>query len=127
MAVDCDAILKLATDDIESARCEARVRNVIGRAYYASFHRAGAFHDALPDQGVAPLSAVGMHRALSYSLENPTVTDAALRKKSIQVGYICRDLHSKRVDADYDIDREITKKTAEQAIEQAQRIFELTV
>jgi len=126
MAVDCIAILKLATDDIQSADGEARVRNVIGRAYYAAYHRANLFHNALPDQGAAPLDKVGLHRALSFSLENPTVSDAALRKKSKQIGYMCRDLHSKRVDADYDIDRDITIKTAEQAVEQTKRLFDLT-
>lgn len=126
MAFKCDAILKLATDDITSADCEARFRNIVGRAYYASYHRACEFHAALPDQGMTPSEKVGSHRALSYSLENPTVSDSDLKKRSKQIGYLCRDLHSKRLDADYEIEKDVKKAFAEQSIEQARRIFELT-
>ena len=126
MAIDCDAILRLAAEDISIADCEARFRNVIGRAYYASYHKATAFHSALPDQGIEPSEKVGVHRALSYALQNPTVSNTELRKKSRQIGYICRDLHGRRVDADYNIEKDIKKKDAEQSLEQARHIFELT-
>lgn len=126
MAVDCNGILKLAIDGMVDADCETKFRNFIGRAYYASYHRAKEFHENLPDQGLHHTEQVGAHRRLSFALENPTVSDRDLHKKSKQLGYICRDLHAKRVDADYHIDIDIGKKMAEQAIAQAQFIFKLT-
>lgn len=126
MAVTCDAILELAEYDLNSAKCEARYRNIVGRAYYACFHRAKEFHLALPDQGLLPAERVGVHRELTYSLENPTVTDDSLKKKSKRIGYICRDLHAKRVDADYKVEMEIGRNTAEIAVKQAKMIFEIT-
>lgn len=126
MAIVCDAILKLAADNIEAADCEVKFRSVIGRAYYASFHKATEFHCGLKDQGMLPAEKVGKHRQLSYALENPTVSDPAVRRRSIQVGYLCRDLHTKRVDADYNIGMDIKKRVAEQAVEQAKDIFRLT-
>src|SRR3546814_9449243 len=73
---------------------------MIGRAYYAVYHRADLFHRSLPQPGLAAPDG-GKHKQLWYALTNPTVNDNKIKMTSRKIGYLCKDLHAKRVDADY--------------------------
>jgi len=124
MPVGCHDILADAERILEKAGTEVQFRNVIGRAYYACYHRATAFHLQLPSPGQATDKG-GVHKQLSDALANPTVKDADLARKSKQLGYMCRDLHFQRVGADYSLEGQVCRQHAEQALAQARRLFGL--
>lgn|SRR5690606_19134970 len=101
---------------------ECERRSVIGRAYYAVFHCASEFHDSLPAPGIFPQNG-GVHAQLSHALANPTVGDVGLRQMSKRLGYICRDLHAKRVVADYHLDAEVSKTDLDYVLSMAESVF----
>lgn len=125
MPVSCQEILDLANIYYADCDTECKRRGVVGRSYYAAYHKADAFHKSLPQPGT-PASGGGMHKQLWSALSNPTVADANLKFKSKQIGYICKDLHAKRVIADYELNETVGSEDVEQAMLQAKRIFELT-
>lgn len=67
----------------------------------------------------------GGHKQLWYALSNPTVVSADLKSKSRQIGYICKDLHIRRVKADYKLDETVDRADVETAMRQAKWLFEL--
>src|SRR3546814_2120715 len=99
MPISCQDILELAEAYVSNCEYECKRRNVIGRAYYAVYHRADLFHRSLPQPGLAAPDG-GKHKQLWYALTNPTVTDNKIKMTSRKIGYHCKDLHAKRVDAD---------------------------
>ncbi|NYT77314.1 hypothetical protein H0A71_09950 [Alcaligenaceae bacterium] len=66
-----------------------------------------------------------MMRPAGHALSTPTVSNSELKIKSRQIGYICRDLHAKRVLADYRLAESFAYQDAQQAMQQAKKIYEL--
>lgn len=124
MPVSESELLAFAVSQTSSASDEIAFRNAISRSYYAAYHRVNAFHEGLPVKG-AVMKEGGMHMQLTESLINPMLSCGEMRKKSKMVGYMCRDLHSKRVNADYNLSLSLGEKDAEQSLSQAQRLFEV--
>ncbi|WP_286899113.1 hypothetical protein [Achromobacter sp. UBA2119] len=84
--------------------CEESRRAKISRAYYALYHHARDFHDALPEDARGQELAVGggVHKKLIQKLTNPTLKDESAKKRSRSIGTflgLARDL---RDQADYD-------------------------
>lgn len=91
---------------------EAAYRDAISRSYYASFHRCTPLAEGLD----APTDG-GVHKQLSSQLTG------SFDRKLQSLGYMLKQLHSSRVEADYRIDRDITGLSAHVAVELAERIF----
>lgn len=124
MSVKDIDLLEFAVELSSTAKCEASYRNIVSKAYYAVYHKADNFHKALPTPGTNAREA-GVHSTLAERLCSPTVSCAELAKKSKIAGYICRDLHMKRVDADYKLDLSINRDDAEYSLNTAERFFSL--
>src|SRR3546814_13399401 len=91
MPISCQDILELAEAYVSNCESECKRRNVIGRAYYAVYHRADLFHRSLPQPGLAAPDG-GKHKQLWYALTNPTVNDNKIKMTSRKIGYLCKDL-----------------------------------
>lgn len=125
MAVTSEDILCLAQRQLEIEGCEAGYRNLVSRAYYAVYHKALSFHEGLPSKGRDPDRKTGSHAELRIKLSRPTVSDKDLAYKSRRLGRLCRDMHVKRCKADYELDGMFNVVDAEQALYQAQDLFNL--
>lgn len=122
MPISAEDILSLASSTLEAADTECKLRMIVGRAYYAVYHRAYDFHCGLPQPG-APAPRGGVHEVLWHALTNPTISDSDQKIKSRKVGYLGKDLHLKRVIADYRRELTVTRIDAEHALAQAERLF----
>ncbi|SPD65474.1 conserved protein of unknown function [Cupriavidus taiwanensis] len=89
--------------------CEESCRAKISRAYYALFHEAKLFHQALPSKGHLPADGGGVHKKLYFALCNPTVTDDALQAKSRLAGTHLGLARELRDSADYEMGSAVTK------------------
>ena len=126
MSVTAIDLLNLARELHQGASAEVAHRNVVGRAYYAAFHAATAFHEALPSAGAAPQVASGVHSDLFYRLEHPTVdaTDELYRRSRL-IGLKLRGFHTIRIKADYRLALEVGRDVAADALIKAAAIFAL--
>lgn len=98
------------------ASTEASFRSAISRAYYASFHAATDFHNALPKPG-SNAGASGAHEILIKQLYYPGV-DAADPNyaKSKTFGKLLNQLKIFRVVADYKLDQLVEKHQMDTAL-----------
>lgn len=125
MAIRDDDLLDLA-NQLAAGSEEVEHRSGVSRAYYAAFHRCGAWHGALSTPGRAPATPGGMHHQLIEALVAPTVLGAnAVRSKSL--GYMLRALKHMRVKADYRLDESVDVHEAATAVENAKKILEKAV
>lgn len=126
MAVSPLDFLQQAKQLANNAVADVDYRNAVGRAYYAAFHAADAFHSSLPQPGRLPAKSTGLHEQLFHRLINPTIsaTDSRHRVSRI-VGHKARDFHRIRVQADYDLGQEMTGEDAANAIARAEEIIRL--
>ena len=121
MSVSPNDLLQLAKELYSRATKEAEFRNVVGRAYYAAYHRAQAFHAALPSLGRVPPKPTGVHDELAFRLSWPTIPESdPLFEKSRELGRALRWLHSQRVKADYTIGGPFNSDEAREAIERSE-------
>lgn len=105
------------------ATSEVANRTAIGRAYYAAYHAAGAWHEALLSPGICARKNVGIHEVLVQCLTNPTVSDRSVAMNSRALGYMLRAQKAVRHTADYDIGCSIDASVAETAVCNAQEIL----
>src|SRR3546814_9816165 len=87
--------------------------------------RADLFHRSMPQPGLAAPDG-GKHKQLWYALTNPTVNENKIKMTSRKIGYLCKDLHAKRVDADYLLHESVDFDDVTQALTQARTVFKLT-
>lgn len=105
---------------------EAGFRAAISRAYYAAYHDARAFHDALPSAGLAG-SATGSHEKLIAQLTNPTVPRADPNcMRSRRIGHILNDIYRLRIVSDYKITINVLATDADVALRQADTILSIS-
>lgn len=123
MSVEDYELLELAKQIESEAKGEAAYRNSVSRSYYAIYHKASNFHDALPSKGEEGKRG-GVHARFISRLNNPTVICEITIKKSKMAGYVCQDMRTRRVDADYKLDKNIKKGEAEYGILVASDFFE---
>ncbi len=111
MAIKASDLLAHARQ-LLSFSTEAAYRDVVSRSYYASFHRCLPLAEGLdgPTDG-------GVHRRLSSQLTG------SFDRNLQSLGYMLRQLHSSRIEADCPIDRDITGESANVAVALAERIF----
>src|SRR3546814_7463407 len=83
----------VCSSDRSNCESECKRRNVIGRAYYAVYHRADLFHRSLPQPGLAAPDG-GKHKQLWYALTNPTVNDNKIKMTSRKIGYLRSEEHT---------------------------------
>jgi hypothetical protein len=122
MPVTHDQLLEYACG-LPSAN-ELDFRAAVNRGYYAAYHAARLFHENLESGGCPPTRPVGLHERLYHQLTNPTVSDAAMKTRSRQIGLMGRDLKTHRTNADYELDETISKEDAAYVIEQAKALIE---
>ncbi len=91
-----------------SAACEANYRSAISRAYYAGYHAAYGFHDALPVPGSAN-GASGMHEILVQQLYHPGIKPAVAEySKSLALAKLLNQAKVLRTHSDYKLNLDIT-------------------
>jgi hypothetical protein len=124
MPIRAQDLLTCASDGVaQEPLPEATARSVVSRAYYAAYHDSRVWHEGLPHQGNCPVDAKGTHNRLCINLQNPHgANERDVRLNSTRRGVLLRKLHSDRVAADYDIDGQMDKADANQAIADAKVI-----
>lgn len=122
MSIAVGDLLDLAKD-LRANSTEVSWRGSISRAYYAAFHQAGDWHQALPSQGMLPGKPGGKHHDLAGQLSNPTLPATDQRRSlSMSMGYMLRDAHRLRVKADYSLNENITASETDQLLISARKI-----
>lgn len=91
-------------------------RTVVNRAYYSAYHCCLPLGSTLPAPSRDPK---GSHVRLSDQLTE------AREKDLMKAGYILKQLHGLRVDADYEIDTNFDEKNVTLAINQSKRVHSL--
>jgi hypothetical protein len=99
-------------------------RNAVGRSYYAAYHRADTWHEALPSHGVAK-PGQGAHATLIDCLQHPTVTGPT-SMRSRAVGYVLAHMKAFRTKADYELHLDVDQAEARTAVEYASKVFAKT-
>lgn len=126
MSVSPTNLLQLSKDLLAQAKSEVDFRNAIGRAYYAAFHAAVAFHDSLPTPGELPPKRMGMHMELAYQLSRPTLSQSDPRFKiSRTLGNDLNWLHNERIQADYKLNALVTPAEAATVIQRSEAAIKL--
>ena len=126
MSISPSNLLQLSRVILATAKSEVEFRNAVGRAYYAAYHAAKAFHDSLPSPGELPSTRTGIHLELAYQLSLPTIAPTdPLFNKSRDLGRDLNWLHDKRIKSDYDLRRTVTLSDAAAVVERAEAAIEL--
>lgn len=126
MSVSPNELLSLADAVLNGATTEAEWRNAVGRAYYAVYHAAKAFHESLPAPGKIPSSPTGVHEELAFRLSWPKIPESDARfTKSRDLGRKLRWLSMKRVLADYHLSSSFTRDDAIEVLERAREAIAL--
>jgi uncharacterized protein (UPF0332 family) len=126
MSVSPNELLLLADAVLRSAKTEAEWRNAVGRAYYAVYHAATNFHNSLPSRGRTPPKQTGVHEELAFRLTWPNLpTDDPKFEISRTLGRNLRWLSSKRVEADYYLNKPFSEADAREVVDRARAAFEL--
>lgn len=126
MSVTPTELLQLARSLDQTAAAEVDFRNVIGRAYYAAYHEALAFHATLPTPGQDPPQSVGIHAALQYRLLHPSIHNSDPRHdQSKRLSLKLKPFHRSRASADYRLDITISQTDARDALIKAAEIFRI--
>jgi len=124
MSVLPNDLLKLAKDLLSQATAEVQFRNVVSRTYYAAYHSAKHFHDALPQPGKLPGKPTGIHEELAHRLCWPSIPESDVRfQRSREIGRDLRWLHSERTKADYRLDMTVTRDSALEVMERAEQLI----
>lgn len=115
-------LLALAHEQ-SAAETEAAWRTSVSRAYYACYHEALAFHNALPAPGNLGQSK-SVHQQLIDQLLSPAKECSRDQVK------LCRflagrlfDLRAWRVDADYNLNQRLLRERALNACSKADMVF----
>jgi len=124
MSVSPNDLLRLAKDLLSPAAAEVLIRNVVSRAYYAAYHSAKTFHDALPQLGKLPAKPTGIHDELAHRLCWPNIPESDSRfQRSREIGRELRWLHSERIKADYRLDMTVTRDSALEVMERTEQLI----
>lgn len=107
----CDEDLLVYGETLAKEASEICWRASVGRSYYASYHCADAWHDALPSHGMAAAGR-GVHRTLIDCLINPTVLGASMRR-SKSIGYMLEVMKAARQKSDYELDEHVDQGEAQ--------------
>ena len=110
---------------LAQAKTEVELRTSVCRSYYAAYHRAKSWHEALPSHGFAK-SGAGVHATLIQCLTNPSVVGPAMLK-SKSIGYMLQSMKIARQQADYDLASTVDCAQAETVSESARILIEKAV
>ncbi len=97
--------------------CEAGSRSCVSRSYYCTYHETKKFMEDKLNINVDGITNLGMHERVSKTL----IDDKNPRLKGL--GYKMQTLHSRRVTADYHLDKTCTAVSANEAITEAEKIL----
>lgn len=103
---------------------EIKFRCSISRAYYGLYHAGLEYADTI---SVPPVSdtAGPSHRKLSAFFENNLESDKGLRLSHRRLGYVMKQLHEQRVNADYKLDQLVTREVAESHLVRCNSMIQL--
>ena len=99
-------------------------RTSVNRSYYGAYHAAMAWHESLPEKGLAGLGKGGVHQVLLECLQNPTVGSQPLKVRSRSIGYMLQACKHVRTRADYHLLASLDEDEAHQVAENALLIVE---
>ena len=112
-----------AEELLKNAKSELDYRNSVEKAYYAAYHAALRFEEALPVRS-SVVAKGGSHEQLIQSLERPSAKlDYGLRVISQELGAQLRMLKPLREHASYEIGLTLRVDHAEAAIRGARDVL----
>ncbi|MFK0377855.1 hypothetical protein [Pandoraea sp. NPDC090278] len=125
MTIDALKLLECAERIFKADEGEATLRAVASRAYYAGYHAAKGFHEALATPG-SVMQARGRHEQLLAQLANPGISKNN-RKHTISVALSksLRPTYSLRVTADYHLHRPITQLQVSDSLAACRHVVEV--
>lgn len=104
---------------------EARLRMLVGRAYYACYHRCMDWEKSQPAAGTRRIRAKGVHQQLIERLKKPdhrcAIDDA---KRSKWLGKTLAELRELRVRADYKLGESVSIQEVQSHVQLAGRVFD---
>ena len=122
MSVTCEDLLAYAVA-LQVGPGEPEFRASVSRAYYAAYHRADAWHDALPSPGSATNGAnQGVHALLIDRLRNPTVNGKPATS-SRSIAYMLQHMKASRTVADYKLDQHLDQAVAATVVASAANLI----
>jgi uncharacterized protein (UPF0332 family) len=99
-------------------------RSAISRAYYAAYHRCRLWELALPAPGSNAGPAGGIHQDLINRLSNPAPEcGPELAARSRACGAQLRAQRQRRVDADYEIDAEVSQEDLRKQLDAVEQLL----
>lgn len=119
-----EELLAKAESLLKTAKSELDYRGAVESAYYAAYHAALAFEEALPHRSSATPARGGAHEVLIYRLERPShQLEYGLRIISLELGAQLRILKPLREHATYILDESVRVDHAEAAIRGAKDLL----
>ena len=120
MSIDSDDFLVMAQSSMDNLDNEAGYRNTISRAYYSAYHMALSCitEKVIPSYNGKGSKLVkgGVHAKFFHYLSNDADKDYAYPKEKLElISVKLKMAHQFRVQADYRLNRNITKNDAMQA------------
>lgn len=120
MAVKPVDFLTVAERSLNILSGEIAARTAVSRAYYSMYHTALSLLHEPPPRYPSSIVKGGVHAALSYYLCSEACDIEGYDKNDLaEIGVKLRMMKSRRVTADYYLEREISAKTAKDTIHQA--------
>lgn len=102
MGIHYRQFFEYAAEAVKVEDCEFSWRNSMSRSYYAVYHAALTYADSVSVPPVSDFSGP-THRKLSLYFEGSMLADIDTRRNFRRLGYCLKQLHSGRVDADYEL------------------------
>ncbi|WP_431047452.1 hypothetical protein [Roseateles sp. L2-2] len=103
---------------------EANHRLLVGRAYYACYHRCQEWEKTLPHLGSIRPDTKGVHQELIDRLQRPHPSCSPEQfKRSKWLGKRLLKLRNLRVCADYRLEDELTEVQTKLQVEMAEAVF----
>ncbi|WP_312974029.1 hypothetical protein [Atlantibacter sp.] len=122
MPVEYTSFLELAKESLDNKGREIDFRSSISKSYYCMYHSASRLTNGKIGRADSNGNGFtgGVHkRFYSYLMDNAADNYALDKDLTIKVGIMLKQSHALRISADYHLEHNITKPTAEMMIKRA--------
>lgn len=122
MPVEHTSFLELANESLHGQGREIDFRCSIGKSYYCMYHSASRLTNGKTAKTDSNGNAFtgGVHkRFYSYLMDNAADYYGLDKDLAVKVGMMLKQSHALRISADYHLEHNITKPTAEMMIKRA--------
>jgi len=113
----------VSAEDMLKTNTETGYRNAASRAYYGAFHACQMLRERLGIPIYANIDG-GMHEKLIGSLESCGQYHRDTNKQVKRLGVLLRIVRTHRTSADYQLEKEFTEVTAQNALTQTKKIVD---